>query len=309
VSAIDVAKSLHRRAIDLVCGHRIVFHHVPKCGGTSVGRSLRRAYLLSQGTVTPVESEKAFNAATSSHSGNGIAHVSELREMMLLYMLYSDVRCVSSHIPFSNAAYERFAERYAFVTLLRDPVDRFISNYYWNHNRLDAHFRIAETLDAFLSSERARGMGSTYVRYFCGQPAQQFTRSHVEAAITNLRRMDGVGFLDDVLHFQTVLRSLTGKRLAIGTENVGNTTARRDEILSGPLRDRILEICAPDRAIWDAVQDLRKQQPSRVRSRKQTLNAIGGGSLSYGLSKKVGTKSDVMASTTSISSFVSNSRQ
>ena len=282
MSAIDVAKSLHRRAVDLLCGRRIVFHHVPKCGGTSVGRSLRRAYILSQGSVTPVESEKAFNAAQSSHNGKGIGHVSELREMMLLYMLYSDVRCVSSHIPFSNAAYERFADRYAFVTLLRDPVDRFISNYYWNHNRHEAHFRIAESLGDFLSSDRARGMGSTYVRYFCGEPAQKFTRRHVEAAIRNLRRMDGVGFLDDVLHFQASLRTLTGKRLAIGTENVRNTRAKREAILSGPLRDSILDVCAPDRAVWDAVQDLRDQEPSRVRSRKETAVPIGANSLSYG---------------------------
>ena len=53
--------------------------------------------------------------------------------MMLLYMLYSDVRCVAAHIPFSDASFDRFAGSYAFVTLLRHPVDRFISNYLWSH--------------------------------------------------------------------------------------------------------------------------------------------------------------------------------
>lgn len=265
MSATDLAKILHRRATELLCGRRIVFHHVPKCGGTSVGRALRRAYILSQGTITPVESEKAFDAAQSSLSGTGVAHVSELREMMLLYLLYSDVRCVAAHVPFSNAAFDRFASRYSFLTLLRDPVDRFISQYYWNHDRPEAHFRIPESFDAFLASDRASALGSTYVRYFCGQPGQEFTRGRqVDAAIRNLHRMDLVGFLDDLPHFQTKLRALTTKRVTIGSENVANTRSRREAIMSGPLRDRVLEVCGPDRDVWEAVQDLR-QRPNEER--------------------------------------------
>ena len=271
MSVIDLARSFHGRATDLLCGRRIVFHHVPKCGGTSVGRTLRRAYLLSQGTVTPVESEKAFNAVQQTGPQRGIGHVSELREMMLLYMLYSDVRCVSAHIPFSNAAFERFADHYSFVTLLRDPVKRFISNYFWSHDRPDAHFRIAEEFEDFLATERARGMGSTYVRYFCGEPGEKFGPSHVDAAIRNLRRMSCVGFLDEVGRFEAGLRALTGRRLKIGKENVGGSSARRDAFLSGPLRDRILEVCGPDRDIWDAVQDLRRREA--VQERTQPVNA------------------------------------
>lgn len=267
MSVIDFARSVHGRATDLLCGHRVVFHHVPKCGGTSVGRSIRRAYLLSQGTVTPVESEKAFNAVQRTGPHREIGHVSELREMMLLYMLFSDIRCVSAHIPFSNAAFEHFADRYSFVTLLRDPVERFISNYFWNHDRPDAHFRIAEAFEDFLATERAKGLGSTYVRYFCGEPGENFGPRHVDAAIRNLHRMNSVGFLDEVGHFEVSLHRLTGRKLKIGKENVGGTSGRRDAILSGTLRDRILEVCGPDRDVWDAVQDLRGKEVARVEAR------------------------------------------
>ena len=267
MSFTDRAQALQKRATDLLCGRPIVFHHVPKCGGTSVGRSLRRAYLLSQGTVTPVESEKAFDAAQRPCAPGGIGHVSELREMMLLYMLYSDVRCVSAHIPFSNAAFERFGDRYAFVTILRDPVERFISNYYWSHDRPDAHFRIAEPLEEFLSTERARAIGSTYARYFCGEPGHSFGPSHVDSAIRNLRRMSFVGFLDQLDGFEAALHRLTGRRIKIGKENVRGTGSRRDSILSGPLRERILEVCAADRKIWNAVQDLRARRSAPASDR------------------------------------------
>ena len=257
MSIVELGRLAHRHCVNLFCAHRLVFHHVPKCGGTSVGRSLRRAYVFSQATVTPVESEKAFNAAKSSRPSGAVEHVSELREMMLLYMLYSDVRCVSAHLPFSDIGFDSFGDRYSFVTLLRDPVERFISNYYWNYSRSQAHFRVAESFGDFLSTERARGMGSTYVRYFCGQPGQEFSAQHVDAAIRNLHRMHLVGFLDDVGEFQASLSKLTGRRLKVGKENVRNTAAKRATILEGPLRSKVLEVCAADLEIWQAVQNLR----------------------------------------------------
>jgi len=265
MSLIDLGKSLQHKATDRLSGNRIVFHHVPKCGGTSAGRALRRAYLLSQGTVTPEASMKAFAAAREGRPHLASGDVSELREMMLLYMLYSDTRCVSAHIPFSEAAFRNFSDRYAFVTLLRDPVDRFISNYYWSHQHPGGVGHIAESLEDFLATSRARHLGSTYVRYFCGEPAQEFTATHVDAAIRNLRQMNFVGFLDEVGEFAAALRQLTGKRIRIGRENVRNTGGKRDAILSGPLGDKVREACRFDSAIWEAVQDLRSRRSDSVR--------------------------------------------
>jgi hypothetical protein len=258
MSMVELGKSLHRRATDLLCGRRLVFHHVPKCGGTSVGRALRSSYLLSQGTVTPEESLKAFAAANRGEETTAIGDVFQLREMMLLYMLYSDVRCISAHIPFSNAAFSRFEKNYAFVTLLRDPVDRFISNYLWSHKRKDAEGHVPESFEDFLATPRASQMGSVYLRYFSGESTGRLHPRQISSAINNLHRMSFVGFLDDIPHFEAGLRTLTGKRLRIGKENVGRTGGRREEIMSGPLRDKVLAACEPDREIWEAVQDLRK---------------------------------------------------
>ena len=257
MALVEFGKSLHRRATDLLSGHPVVFHHVPKCGGTSVGRSLRRAYLLSQGTVTPKESEDAFDAVQKpGQPAKG--HVAELREMMLLYLLYSGTRCVSAHIPFSNAAFDRFGDRYAFVTLLRDPVERFISNYMWSHKHPGGVAHIPQSLEDFVTTDRARLLGSTYARYFCGEPRQDFSAAQVDDAIRNLRRMNCVGFLDRMGDFEKALHQVTGRRIRIGKENVGHTGSQRDAIMSGPLGGKIREACELDLEIWNGVQDLRQ---------------------------------------------------
>ena len=260
MSLVTLGKRLHRTAVQAVCPTRIVFHHVPKCGGTSVGRALRRAYILSQGTVTPEESYKAVAAFIGDSDRARVTRdVRKLREMMLLYLLYSDVRCIAAHIPFSDAAREIFAPTYAFVTLLRDPVVRFISHFKWSHGRPSAPDSITDDFEDFLGSERAREIGATYVRYFGGRAVFQATteRAKVDAAIANLRRLSYVGFLDQVDDFEAALRRITGKRVRIGHENAGVGNKITDRLAELGIRKRVLEACAPDRDIWAAVQDLR----------------------------------------------------
>jgi hypothetical protein len=259
MSLVDWAKAAHLRVTDSLCPQRIVFHHVPKCGGTSVGRALRRAYILSQATVTPEESYQALAAikGRAQLEASIADNVYELRELMLLYLLYSDVRCVAAHIPFSSAAFDIFHGRYFFVTLLRDPVQRFVSNYLWSYKRSGAHARIDEELGDFLCTDRAKASGSTYVRYLCGQPGMRLTEMHaaVDLACTNLQRLDHVGFLDRMEPFASTLRGLTGRRLRIGRENVGNRHTAHDQIMGSPLKQKILDVCAPDLDVWDAARE------------------------------------------------------
>lgn len=261
--AIDTGKRLYRRAVDLLSPRPIVFHHVPKCGGTSVGRALRRAYLLSQATVKPHESGQAFASLQASERQPGF-DVQDFREMMLLYLLHNGTRCVAAHVPFSEAAFAEFGDRYAFVTILRDPVDRFLSHYRWNQ-RPGRPDRPTETLEEFLAHARERQTGATYVRYFCGDPgAERFTAKHVDAAIRNLHRLHCVGFLDALPRFNADLNALTGGRIRIGRENVGQRQAAEDpSMLDGPNRDAVMAACALDRSVWNGVQDLRGRGEGR----------------------------------------------
>ena len=260
MSAVDAGKRLYQRAVDILCPRPILFHHVPKCGGTSVARAMRRSYLLSQATVKPNESRNALASMQGRGERLGFA-LHDLREAMLLYLLHDNVRCIAAHVPFSESAFAEFADRYAFVTILRDPVDRFLSHYRWSQ-RPERPASSPETLEEFVARDRERQTGATYVRYFCGDPgAQQFTTADVDSAIRNLRRLNSVGFLDDLPSFEQKLSTLAGRRLRIGKENVGKAPAVGKTALDGPLHDAVLKACTRDREVWDAVQDLRTAAP------------------------------------------------
>jgi hypothetical protein len=257
MSIVDRAKALVGLMNDYHLPQRVVFHHVPKCGGTSVGRALRKRYITSQATVSPESSFRAFQTFTGRTDREGLlVDILDLREQMLLYLLYEDVRCVSAHVRFSHAAYDTFRDKYAFITILREPVQRFISHYFWSFQRPNAHGRIDEDFESFLETQRAKRLGASYVEYFCGLPKETdiTTAEAVDSAIRNLRRMNIVGRLDDLAGFQADLRKTLGVRVRIGHENkMRQSVGREAGVVKPELMDHVRALCAPDIMVWNAV--------------------------------------------------------
>lgn len=254
MALIDRAKKLRNAAVERLHPQRVVFHHVPKCGGTSVGRALRKRYLLSQTSIGPEESFRAVEAFTGSSDREALlVEVLDFREQMLLYHLFEDVHCIAAHVRFSLAAHERFRSKYKFVTILRDPVSRFLSNYTWSFGKPGAHARIEEPFEEFLGTERAKRLGATYVEFFCGLPKSVDLRSPeaIEAAVTNLGKFDVVGRLDNLADFEKRMNQTLGANLKIGHENRATKRTAAGDALSDPgLKAAVMEICAPDIAVW-----------------------------------------------------------
>lgn len=254
---VDRAKGLRGRILNATLPQRFVFHHVPKCGGTSVGRAFRKRYLLSQATISPEASFRAYQAFTGRQDREQmLVDVLDLREQMLLYHLYSDTRCVSAHVAFSDIAYSGFSDSYKFVTILREPVSRFLSHFNWSHARDGAHARIEEDFDTFLETERAKRMGATYVEYFAGRPpiSDIATPKAIAKAICNLNRFDVVGRLDDMARFERNISDKLGFRVRIGHENRASAPRsgiQRSNLTTAQLQ-KVQDLCAPDIAIYEA---------------------------------------------------------
>ncbi len=252
---IDRAKVARHWLLNKALPQRFVFHHVPKCGGTSVGRALRRRYLPSQATVLPEQSFRAFEAFSGrSDRERMLVDVLDLREQMLLYLMFADTRCISAHVRYSDVAQEKFAGTYKFITILRDPVPRFLSHYNWSHAHPGAHGEIIERFDNFLDTERAARMGATYVEYFAGLPsdADICSPEAINCAVTNLQHFDVVGRLDDLPGFASAIRTQLGFRVRIGHENRNPAAGGGVKIgdLTAEQMEKVQELCVPDITVW-----------------------------------------------------------
>jgi len=257
MGAIDHAKNVRNWLMDANCPQRVVFHHAPKCGGTSVGRALRKRYLLSQATVTPESSFRAFEAFSGgSDRQQMLVDVLDLREQMMMYWMFEDIRCVSLHVRFSNIAYDLFGDRYKFITVMREPVSRFISHYFWSHGKPGAHARIDEGLADFLDTPRAKRLGATYSEYYSGlQKDVDITSDRaIHSAIENLKKFSVIGRLHDIEKFEADLKNELQVRVRVGHENKARTPmAKSHDVITPELKNKIAALCAPDLAIWNSL--------------------------------------------------------
>jgi sulfotransferase famil protein len=230
----------------------IVYIHVPKCGGSSFGAALRLRYFFSQATIDLTRSAAAAAARHPKATGEArIIADYDQRARDLARLTAQHLRCISGHVRHDPALHARLGPDYAFVTLLRDPVERFVSHYRYLQRR-HPDPRRPDTLAGFLDTPDAARLASQYLFYFAGhsQNTSPDLRRSIQAAQKALARFDLVGDLSDPRAFAQGLRRLTGGPLPWLHRN------RAPDATTVPpaLRPRIAALCAPDIAIYRAAR-------------------------------------------------------
>jgi len=264
---------IRRGLTDLLTGPRVIYHHVPKCGGTSVARALHIRYAVSFAAFPTLPVYRTIrNLHPQADDAERDRLVDLFQERLLLFYLHQDARCVAGHVRFSEVAHTRFSPAYAFITTLRDPVSLMISNFFFQARRPAEFWTTVDDIEAYLESAEARAIGGIYSHYFNGLPPG--TDPHEQAAVRrakqNLERLDLIGLTDDIPDFQRRLRQDLKIRLRIGYAN--RSKAPRGEkasIITPAVRRRIEELNATNLDIYDFVR-------SELAHRVAGMAAAGG---------------------------------
>lgn len=177
----------------------------------------------------------------------------DVREKVLLFALASERnRCVAGHLPFSLSAHRVFGESVSFFSVFRNPVDRFVSQYFYDRHKSSDHRRIDCSLDEFLESDRGRGTGRLYVDWF-GRDEQGTVadeQKRFEQAVANLDRLAVVGLVEEMGLLRQKLEALLGRRVPIGTVNRNPRKDRMKEVTEAQ-RKKIERLCEPDLRFYE----------------------------------------------------------
>lgn len=267
-SALSTAKTgLARLQEHGAHGQKLVFFHVPKCGGTSIDSAFRRAITfhgLGARPLDPKASKQAADAIGDDYL--------DLRERWLVYQVQrAQDSYIHGHFPWSPAIPQVKGD-YRLVTLVRDPRAQLLSEFFFNRDKTNVgHFSIERDtpLKQFLTTPVARDIGTKFVQYFTDPPLRRAAAEPeaVEAACRNLALLDVVGTLEHLDDWTAQVGALLGRPLEVGRERVSPTPkSRRDAEVDDEATAMIDELVRPNRAVYERVLELSGAATGRDRS-------------------------------------------
>lgn len=260
-------KAFRKKIIEGVC--KICFCHVPKCAGTSVGFAIpKQSFKLHERILIPnfgisvVASGRASKITSSS--------IIDLREEILAYVLsLPEYKFVSGHVVCRPKLVEEFYRTWNFITILRNPVDRWISEYIYN--TYDQQYWPKNTLpiEEYVESEIGGITGMMYIRYFSNISNECVDsikiQSYINEAIDNLKRFSIVGIIEDMNDFVKQYETVFGKRLKLPRKNISLKIKVKQQIKEDMvLMARIEKLCEPDRHVYQSIVEQAKERNSVI---------------------------------------------
>lgn len=253
----DLARSVYKKIIpqNEAGLERLMFLHLPKCGGTSLHAALNGVYVHRNHHVTHLDPHASKKAAKILGDS-----IQDFRIRLLLYhMAHEKSRYISGHYAFSERAWNEFGNKWKFMTVLREPVARWYSTYFYNKYKTNSdHFRIHEPLDVFVESETARGEGNMYVQLLT---EDRDAEDAVKRVIGNLQRFHLVGVLEEMDTLVRDCERVLGVSLKVGQKNTSPRTEQEDEI-TPEIDKRVRLLCEPNLRVYEAVRERIIQQGS-----------------------------------------------
>ncbi len=244
-----------------------VFMHVPKCGGTSVSEALYATVPLYR-KIGILDSPSIRRALAIQHTNNddlsyhdegaNAETTTKFREALVLVHMAHQATLIHGHFLWSEAAWEHFGRHYQFVTILRHPVDRTISNF-----KMDKRTgTFTGTFDEFLASQEGRRKALHKLRYFSGITDIQLGEEQHAMTIAkrNIQRFALIGFLERLPEFCSEFSAMFGPRPRIPHYNKAEN---RESILSPDQMERLQLMCQPDIELYDYAMNIKHSKINR----------------------------------------------
>lgn len=230
---------------------KICFIHIPKCGGTSTRSAIGASYgvirRLTQSGFYDLDPAASLKGAKVLSKG-----LHQYRKELLVYFLANPrSRYVAGHFSCSDSVLDAFCADWHFITLLRHPVDRWFSHYFYNRYKDSRHLKTEVPLEEYVESDVGQSMGSLYVRTLTDMRSIPEEEA-VSAAIETLERFAVVGVTERMDAFLRDFQEIFGVCLNIGIKRKNPLSSEeRDSLISDSILHRVEEICSPDLQVYE----------------------------------------------------------
>lgn len=253
-------------------GKQIYHVHIPKCAGDSLVAAVRQQ-LEPERSHIPNAVALYLAARQTRHCRNEDefeTHQLLQKQAHLLYLMNQNWSFISGHLPYSPLIGRHFGDRFEVVTLLREPLERFISHVVYlifAQPRTCVEDYASGKVDPAAEVERIlfEGIGpwmasnlSLYLGGLDGQGAVDLA-GRVAHAIDALEGCALVGFTHQLERFGRAFGERFGVTLSLDRRNTieevqGNEIlrARARSAFSGSVLARAKELVAADEALYAA---------------------------------------------------------
>ncbi|MEM9807267.1 MAG: hypothetical protein AAF959_18535, partial [Cyanobacteria bacterium P01_D01_bin.56] len=150
-----------QKSSELAINHRIFFLHIPKCGGTSLRLAIENAFGFPKNSKNNDFHLDVMALDSAAHALE--KPIVDLKRDVLTYcMAHKSYRYISGHFAYSDRAMAAYGHEWKYVTLLRDPISKWFSQYFYNRHKSNDHYKLDCTLEEFLATDEAKHLGRNY---------------------------------------------------------------------------------------------------------------------------------------------------
>lgn len=231
---------------------QIIFMHIPKTAGFTLQKIIERQY--------PAQSLYTLESLKESELIAAFKNMSQARR--------AEIRMLQGHLNMSQRLHEFMPGPTTYCTILRDPVERVISHYYFVRDTPGHYLRdfaTEKSLKELLESRQAVMLNDMHVRLLSGVLGDlgfgECTQETLETAKKNLREhFSVVGLTERFDETLLLLKNAYGwQDVCYTRKNVTPSRPTRDELPPGTL-EAIIETHQLDLQLYQYASTLFEEQ-------------------------------------------------
>lgn len=252
---------------------KVVFLHIPKCGGTSIRSAIADSIgAKHKGYVNSLHTKRFAQIKLSREEVEGSEVLLKTRQSIFFDYFSKDVPFIFGHFPIIQDCLIH-PKGYIFITVLREPVSRFISQFKyfistrWPSKKIDiTRQNLNDYWKTYIESDLANFHANILSAYLDGNDLSNIGTNESKArAIDNLKHFHVIGFTENLSDFSAKFLEITNNSLDIKRRNVSADKmdsiqkAELDRFFDQSKYKRISDLTSKDRELYEFAKQIMSQ--------------------------------------------------